>query len=586
MNKTDTNSARSDVKRPWVASLGGVCLLLALGACSSQSRDIYDRHLPENVARTQEAWSALRQPQAQQDYLVEDKTPVISTRSVPLARDAALPSHIKRVVFRFPGRHTLPTLTERISREIGIPIILAPDALRPASSYAPGSGAVGGAAGAAGAAGVAGVAGAAGMLGATPFGQPGNAAGSSTQAFASGAELGALVVNPLDYQRTFELSYAGTLDGLLDKLAAMASLNWKYEDQRLVFYRAQTRSFTIKTFPGALSLGSSTGGAAASGGGSDAGGASMGGGASGGAGAGGSSGGQADFWTGLEANLKAILSSAGKMNLDKNAGILVVTDGNEVMAMVEQYINQMNQLMMRQIKLEVEVVTIDLNESHASGIDWTVVSQLSSGSLTYTTPPSPSTAGTPFSIEFTGTNGRSAMLRALQAFGQVTSAYSGVVVTANRTPAPISVSNTLAYVRQTTPAVVASAAAGAVAATSGLTPGQITTGTNMVLLPMILESNLVLMQCSVSISSLKELTRFDSGSGASQQSVQLPNVDTFTMVQRMAIPSGQTMVVMGYDQARTGSTTNGPFGQVVTGRSGNGNKQSIVIMITPRISDI
>jgi type IVB pilus formation R64 PilN family outer membrane protein len=220
------------------------------------------------------------------------------------------------------------------------------------------------------------------------------------------------------------------------------------------------------------------------------------------------------------------------------------------------------------------------------GIDWSVVNQLSNGSLSFATPPATAAAGTPFSIEFAGTNGKSGLLRALQTFGQVTSAYSGVVVTSNRTPAPISVSNTQSYVQQTTPVVVASAAVGAVAATSGLTPGQVTTGTNILLLPMILESNQVLMQCSVTIASLKELTRFDSGSGASQQSVQLPNVDTFTMVQRMAIPSGQTMVVMGYDQARTGSTSNGPFGQLTTGRSGNGNKQSIVIMITPRISDI
>ncbi len=552
--------------------LGSACLLLALAACSSQTRDVYDRQLPENVARTQEAWSALRQAQPSQDYLIEENIPVISTRSVPLARDAALPSHIKRVVFRFPGRHTLQTLTERISREIGIPIILSPDALRPASSFAPGSGGAGGLAGGAGAAG------AAAGAGSMAFSPTGNMPASSGQAFANGAELGALVVNPADYQRTFELSYAGTLDGLLDKIAAMASLNWKYEDQRLVFYRVQTRSFAIKTLPGALNLGALQGGGSGSGG-------AGGGGASSGGGGGGSEG-QSDFWAGLESNLRAILSSAGKMNLDKNAGILVVTDGNEAMAMVEQYVNQMNQLMMRQIRLEVEVVTVDLNEAHAAGIDWTVVSQLSKGSLTYTTPPSTATAGTPFSVEFTGTNGKTAMLRALQTFGQVTSTYSGVVVTSNRTPAPISVNNTLSYVRQTTPAVVGAAAAGNVAATSGLTPGQVTTGTNIQLLPMILDSNQVLMQCSVSIASLKELTRFDSGSGASQQSIQLPNVDTFTMVQRMAIPSGQTMVVMGYDQARTGSTTNGPFGTMITGKSGSGNKQSIVIMITPRISDI
>lgn len=531
--------------------LMGLLLAYGLAGCAVQQPEIYEKRFSEDLVRTQEAWSVLRQNQLQPDYVVDDNALVISTRSVPLARDAALPTHIKRVVFKFPGRHALPTLTERISREIGIPIILSPDALKPASSFVPGSGS-------------------GGVMGGSQFSSGGNQQpGGQTQAFSGGSELGALVVNASDYQRTFELQYEGPLDGLLDKLAALASLNWKYEDQRLIFYRTQTRSFVIKTLPGSFKLSSGSGG-----------------GSGGGSGLSGETENQTDFWTGLESNLKALLSSSGRMNLDKNAGYLVVTDSNEVLSLVEHYVAQMNQLMMRQITLEVEVVTVDLNEAHAAGIDWQAVSNLNIGSFTYLTPPAPATAGTPFSIEFAGINGKSALVRALQTFGQVSSAYSGVVVTSNRTPAPISVNNTFSYVRQTTPAVVSSGQAGAVAASSGLTPGQITTGTNIILLPMILESNQVLMQCSVSISSLKELTRFDSGSGASQQSVQLPNVDTFTMVQRMAIPSGKTMVVMGYDQARTGSNTNGPYGQLVTGKSGNGNKQSIVIMITPRISDI
>jgi type IVB pilus formation R64 PilN family outer membrane protein len=242
----------------------------------------------------------------------------------------------------------------------------------------------------------------------------------------------------------------------------------------------------------------------------------------------------------------------------------------------------MNHLMMRQIALDVEVVTVDLNEAHAAGIDWSLIA----GSIEFISPPATISAGTPFSVRLSGTNGKSSMLNALQTFGRVTSGYSGVVVTSNRTPAPISVSNSLTYVRQTTPGVVTGSSTGAVAASSGLTPGQVNTGTNIVLLPMILESNQVLVQCQVSISALKELTRFDSGSGASQQSIQLPNVDSFTVVQRMAIPVGQTMVIMGFDQARTGSSTNGPFGQLVTGSSGSGNRQSIVVMITPRITDL
>jgi type IVB pilus formation R64 PilN family outer membrane protein len=539
-----------------VVRASAMVLLLFLSGCTTQKREDFDAQHPINMQRTQEAWTALRRPPTQPEFLVEDFTPVISTRSMPLSRDAALPTHIKRVTFKLPGRRTLPTIMELVSSQIGIPIVLSPDALRPASSFSPGGSGGGASVGGGGQQG---------------FGGP-----SAAPVFAAGPGLGALVVDAGDHQRTFELNYSGSLSGLFDQLAAMASLSWKYEEQRVVFFRSHTRSFTIKTMPGAFKLSSSLGGGGGGGGG--AGGGTGG----GGGGLGGDLESQVDFWTGLEATVKAMLSASGKMNLDKNAGILMVTDGHEVMGMVEQYIDQMNHLMMRQIALDVEVVTVDLNEAHAAGIDWSLIA----GSLEFISPPATISAGTPFSVRLSGTNGKSSMLNALQTFGRVTSGYSGVVVTSNRTPAPISVSNSLTYVRQTTPGVVTGSSTGAVAASSGLTPGQVNTGTNIVLLPMILESNQVLVQCQVSISALKELTRFDSGSGASQQSIQLPNVDSFTVVQRMAIPVGQTMVIMGFDQARTGSSTNGPFGQLVTGSSGSGNRQSIVVMITPRITDL
>lgn len=535
------------------ASVLALSVLVFLGGCTTQKREDFDAQHPINVQRTQEAWNALRRPPTQPEFLVEDFTPVISTRSVPLSRDAALPTHIKRVTFKLPGRRTLPSIMELVSSQIGIPIVLSPDALRPASSFAPG-----------------GTGGAAAGGGGQGSGNP-----AIAPVFGTGPGLGALVVDAGDHQRTFELNYSGSLSGLFDQLSAMASMSWKYEQQRVVFFRSHTRSFAIKTMPGSFKLSSSLGG----GGGGGGGGGESGG---GGGGLGGDLENQVDFWTGLEATVKAMLSASGKMNLDKNAGILLVTDGHEVMAMVEEYIDQMNHLMMRQIALDVEVVTVDLNEAHAAGIDWSLIA----GSLEFISPPATIAAGTPFSVRLNGANGKSSMLNALQTFGRVTSGYSGVVVTSNRTPAPISVSNSLTYVRQTTPGVVTGSSTGAVAASSGLTPGQVNTGTNIVLLPMILESNQVLVQCQVSISALKELTRFDSGSGASQQSIQLPNVDTFTVVQRMAIPVGQTMVIMGFDQARTGSNSNGPFGQLVTGFSGSGNRQSIVVMITPRITDL
>jgi hypothetical protein len=170
----------------------------------------------------------------------------IATRSVPLSREATLPDAMRQVAFRFPGRYSVATIVERIASETGVPMLLTPDALMPASRFA-----VGGTAGEA--------------LAAAALPLPALPRGSGWRKSAFGEKsLSDLNFSSQTYGNTFELNYAGTFAGLLDYVAVRAGLQWKYEDDRILFYRVSTRTFFVKTlsssFKYTASLSASTGG--------------------------------------------------------------------------------------------------------------------------------------------------------------------------------------------------------------------------------------------------------------------------------------------------------------------------------------
>jgi type II secretory pathway component GspD/PulD (secretin) len=158
-----------------------------------------------------------------------------------------------------------------------------------------------------------------------------------------------------------------------------------------------------------------------------------------------------------------------------------------------------------------------------------------------------------------------------------------VINTMNRQPVPLGSVNSQSYLKQITPSAVNSGSSVAYGP-PGLTPGEVITGFNITLLPVILDSNMVLLQCGVSISSLKQLTSFTSGTGLSQQTIQQPNVSTFVTQQRMTVRSGDTVVLSGFETATTDSKQSDVVRDVVPGsRSSSRDRTTLVLIITPRL---
>jgi len=549
-----------------------LCLCVFLNACSVSrfEKTIADTHT-DMSDRTAMANALLRSYPGPTASVVTSQTPRFTTHSIPLDRSEMLPSHIASVTLRVPGRHSIKTIASLIERTTDIPVNVSSDATMPPSMFVPIgmtlTGAVPGAA----------------TMGALPAatGTTGAAATAGTGSDKAVAERvqragGARLIEPTDIasQSDIELNYSGSLAGLLNQVALRSDLRWSYESGRILFYRVVSRNIAVKTLPGGLKLASSLSLSSTGGGSSSS-----------------SSASDINVWTGIEKNLANMVSVTGKLVIDPNTGTVTVRDAFRNVEAIEQYIQSLNQTLMRQVSMTVEVLQVNLKNEFQSGIDWNYVSNsMKLGQLQLKGPTAVTSAETATSVGLVLKNASGStnqlLFQALEKFGRVSSSYSTVVTTVNRQPVPVGNQTTQSYLKQVTPTLMSTVGStnSTVYGAPSLVPGEITTGFSLSLLPILLDSNHVLIECGLSLSSLKSLTSFNSGSGSSLQTIQQPSIGNFGVLQRLVAKSNETIVLSGFDAEMLESEQTDPLIQRLPGsRKGSKDRTTTVVLITPRL---
>lgn len=553
--------------RPVLPALG-VSLVIGLGGCALSR---YETHIADNHSvigqRTEQANAVLRNYPGPTPSVVNSQTPRFTTHSVPLDRNEMLPNHIASVTLRVPGRHHIKTIAALIERATDIPVQVTADATMPVAMFVPiGMGQVAEAPTATTTPNP--------LATATAFTPPTDKSILQRIQRAGGNKL--LNDNDPATQNDIEINYTGSLAGLLNQVALRADLRWSYESGRIKFYRVVSRTMAVKTLPGGLKLSSSlsltsTGGGTASS----------------------STASDINIWTGIEKNLANMVSVSGKVVIDPNTGTVTVRDAFRNVEAIEQYMQSLNQTLMRQVAMTVEVLQVNLKNEFQSGIDWNYVSETMrlgqlqlKGPTAVTSPETAANIG--LVLKNSAGNTNQLLFQALEKFGRVSSSYSTVVTTVNRQPVPVGSQTTQSYLKSITPTVLSTV--GTTGSTTygapSLTPGEITTGFSLTLLPILLDSNHVLVECGLSLSSLKSLTSFNSGTGASLQTIQQPSIGNFGVLQRLVAKSNETIVLSGFDAEVLESQQVDPLVQKLPGsRKGSKDRTTTVVLITPRLLD-
>jgi len=562
------------MKSKFISRLLVLTVPLILGACGGIQAQVdqqYSTKAQDVSARIKEVTTAR----------VSSNVPTVQRTSgawlggqaVPLQADSSLPEIFRQPIkLRFPGRHNLATIAERITKVTGIPVSVKPDVFMSPLAFVKGGGA-------------------ANQQQADKAANP--VPGPAQPSLNSGVSS----TSVSNFSTDFEMNYEGTLAGYLDLICSRAGISWEYREGVISLHRLVTRILTLAALPGNNEYTTSVGKTSDS--------------------KAGSSNTAAGFnaeskvkteaktsvWKTIDDAIGGMLSPSGHKSISEATGTITVTDTREIVDQVARYVEHENAIIKRQVAMRVEVISVQLSQNNEYGLDWNAVMTNLSNTyqIKFTSPAttnSNATSGLGFSVlaplaSGAGSNsqqrlsGSSAIIKALDDNGRVVSVTTTNPVALNRQSTPIAITKDKGYVASTTPAPAG--LSGAVGGTPGLTQATVTTGYNLNVLPVILDSNSILLQMNLSMSQLDSLLTFTSGQGANQQSIQTPEVSSSEYGNKVAMRPGETLVLTGYEKVvnQYDRRALSPDAPVALGGSfvGSRNREAVVILVTPVLVD-
>jgi type IVB pilus formation R64 PilN family outer membrane protein len=379
------------------------------------------------------------------------------------------------------------------------------------------------------------------------------------------------------------LRWQGKLEGLLDEIASILGLSWRYQQGAITLYYLDSRTFQIYAIPSETEMSSTIHS------GIDVG---LGGKDSASKGSGQSSQKtrvslKSDMLEDIHRSLQSMLTQGvGKLSRSPSTGSVTVTDTPDVLDRMAQYIDHENRTITKQILLNIKVLAIELHDQHQLGINWNLLynpSQRGSplGGIG-SSPREKSTIGnaTIFKALGKGPLGDSEwLLDVLAQQGRISTITSPSVTTLNLQPVPVQVATQKSYLARTE---ITQKAKGD--STFTLTPGMITHGFNMHLLPFVMADNQLLLQYTINLSELVDTKTFGVKEKAE---IQLPEINSRLFSQKVKLQSGDTLILSGFEQIRNATQRQGtgsPNLWLLGGGVHAHQKRSlIVLMITPTI---
>ena len=396
-----------------------------------------------------------------------------------------------------------------------------------------------------------------------------------------------------DDKPRFRLSYQGPLDQLISRLTSSNGMDWVNEGGKVRIFKYLTRTFSVAALPGDQDTSSALKSDASPG--------------DGGSGAGASSGGtqvastnfkantsnsttfraQVNFWGELTDELATIVGDQGKYSVSSSRGRVTVTATRETINRVENFLVNMNNDLVRQVVFNVKVLNVSYDNSDRFGAN--VIGNIFGNNIqslvfSQTKDVGAGLNGLGVNIavvnptsKYTGTQ---VILSALSERDDVSTVNSSSVTTLNHVPAPVQVVSSTAYLQS----IEKTISSGYLSATS-LTPGNVTTGFTLKLLPNIFANGQIMVQYSLTLSDLLALDVF--GTGDKQEQIQLPQVSSTAFIQHTLMQSGQALVLAGFERMAHAfnKQTPLPAGIPLLGGSydGTSKRQMIVIIIEPNI---
>lgn len=291
----------------------------------------------------------------------------------------------------------------------------------------------------------------------------------------------------------------------------------------------------------------------------------------------------------IKSELTALSSPMGKVLVNPQSRLVMIYDTKEAADRMGELLKRENAVSTRQVLLRVRTIQLALNRGSDAGLNADVVFNKMQGGLarwavSFASPTSLASGGGTVGLSvlqsnapFSGTN---AVINGLNKYGRTISDNTISKLTLNGLPVSVANFQSDDYLRSTTPST------GSLTATSGgvpgLTPGTLTTGDFVNMLPAVNDHNQIILSYWRDTSKPNgPFTSAGAGSGQTSQQIQLAHLTGSRDDQTISLSDGQTIVLYGAVTDTADSTTNGG----IAGITGTWNKSRTfqVVMLTATV---
>lgn len=366
------------------------------------------------------------------------------------------------------------------------------------------------------------------------------------------------------------VNYKGPLSGLLDEVANRFGIWWKYEKNEIYFYKYITKTFVLYTLPTTPSVSGdvSSGGEESS--------SSI------------SVSNQLDIgsgvWAEVSETIDSMKTSEGQKTMNPASGTITVTDTPTVIKRIAKYINEMNLRMGKQVAISVKVLQVEIGDKDSFNLD--LAAKLKKlGDIKATSWAASGTAvtggGSLVSGIGVGKLDVDATIQALSTENHANIVTSGTVTTMNNKAAPIQVTRKDRYIKD----ISTTSNGDSDLQDVDTETEEFETGFTMSVLPRILDHGRLMMYFNMSLSDLIALKEIPSG----RNNVQAPVIEARGFTQELAMKSGETLILTGYERTedKTQKQGVGRADNMLLGGSASAekNRTILVILLTPVVME-
>lgn len=403
-------------------------------------------------------------------------------------------------------------------------------------------------------------------------------------------------------QESVPVNYSGKLSGLLNYLSNRYGVWWRYKNNVITFFTKETRVFTIYALPTETKMSADLKGTSMGSSGSSSGGgntsSSL------------STSANLALWDSIEKGVQQVVGQQGSLSFSRVAGTVTVTASPFVMQKVASYIANWNEKLSRQVAISVKVLQVSLDNSDNYGLDLSAVFNSNNIAASYVSPflIDTTTQGAGLlSMTLLRPSSRwkdsKSVIAAFSSQGKTSLVTSSSVTTLNNKVAPVQITTAQNYVKEVNVTNYNNSSSND--SEVDMETDTLNYGFTMEILPRILDHGRLIMLFSMTLSDLLDLETFSSDSRNTSSSpgssgedtdnnndgetttVQLPKMQSRGFMQEIAMKSGSTLVLTGFEQVSNNINSTG-VGKakmgLLGGSSYNQNKRDVmVILVTPEV---